>query len=64
MWEYDGSLTIIYIYICGKYKIMTNLCYICDLEKIIEICETVTPSKQLQSPQCLRCLTKLENNAQ
>ena len=52
-----------YCGICNhKITSATNLCYHCDLEKIIEICETVTPTKQLLSPQCLRCLRKLENN--
>merc|ERR1711895_217086 len=42
---------VTYCGICNhKITSATNLCYICDLEKIIEICETVTPTKQLHSP--------------
>ena len=50
-------------YCCGiPITSVTKLCYICQFDKIVEICNLVTPTFQLNLLQCLRCLAKIENN--
>ena len=40
----------------------TNLCYDCDMDAILDICESITPTKQINAPQCLRCLDDMVEN--
>ena len=40
----------------------TNMCWFCEFDGIIEICESITPTKQMNSPQCLRCLGDMVEN--
>ena len=43
-------------------KSCTNLCYVCDVDEINVICRMITPSNQYHAPQCLRCLSNIDNN--
>ena len=40
----------------------TNLCYDCDMDAILDICESITPTKQINASQCLRCLDDMVEN--
>ena len=48
---------------CGMDIISsTNMCVLCDFDAITEICESITPTNQMNSPQCLRCLEDMVEN--
>ena len=40
----------------------SGMCYFCELENIKSVCDSITPFKQINSPQCLRCLCDIVDN--
>ena len=47
---------------CNIITSSSNKCYFCESDEIIDVCKQITPTFQYNLPQCLRCLSNIQNN--